>query len=154
MPSGLFLHFTPSAAKYLADCAVRGPAFPFGRRHKMAAWGGGATVRARGELSSLLRRPGLSREPRSSVGTSTRRTWRGAPIPECVRAALGWRLPHQLPGAAWPGRVRPLWGSAMDLIRAGLERNLEGHMLGIVQSWKPDVPRSGGRLVALSQAMP
>lgn len=27
-------------------------------------------------------------------------------------------------------------------------------MLGIVQSWKPDVSRSSGRLVALSQAMP
>lgn len=70
---GRFYPSPPCRAKFLADCAACGPAFPFGRPQN-GGRGGGATFRARGALSPLLRRPGLSREPRSSAGTCTRRT--------------------------------------------------------------------------------
>lgn len=54
-PSGRFLTLSLGGSSRLAHRArAHRPAdFPFGRRHKMAAPGGGATVRARGPQSSL-----------------------------------------------------------------------------------------------------
>lgn len=114
--SGPFLSLSPGGANRLAHLAARGPAaFPFARRHKMAALGGGATARARGARGRLPWLPSLSRDPRGLVGASARRAWQGVPVPECAWAARVWSFPHQLRCATRPDRVRPLWGSTSDL---------------------------------------
>lgn len=114
--SGPFVSLSPGGVSRLAHRAALGPAaFPFGRRHKMAALGGGATTRARGARGHLPWRPSLSRDPRGLVEASARRAWQGAPVPECAWAARRQSFPRQLRCATRPDRVRPLWGSASGL---------------------------------------
>lgn len=109
-PSDRFLTLSLGGSNRLAHRARAHPPadFPFGRRHKMAAPGGGATLRARGAQESSPWRSGLSRDPRGLVGAAARRTWPGARVPECAWVARGRSLPCQLRGVARPRRVRLL----------------------------------------------
>lgn len=87
-PSGRFLTLSLGGSNRLAHRARAHPPadFPFGRRHKMAAPGGGATLRARGAQSPLP----------------------GGPACPGIRGAW-WGPPHGARGQALASRNAPGW---------------------------------------------